>query len=273
MKRNNKYKYIILFALIVLSFFGCGRAKEKKTKKPPSIPVNIAIQYVQGVKNTPSIITLNLYSRITRQASYYNINKKEEDKKEVKPVKLSLKKSTWKDDVVFYIYKDKADESGKKLTDAELVFAPKETKLVLGPKDTIIARYKIPPVAVPAAGQLLQAKMKAGKYNIVSNKVIIPETKTSGKGILLRQAFIESELKDYDKLLQTADKLIAEAPASSWGYWYKGLALEGQGSLKEALTAYQTALKKVPLPKPGENREPPTPIFTKIRELKKELKL
>lgn len=273
MGNNLKYRKSVVLTFLRIVFlsmicFGCSAPeKDKKEVKHSTVPVNIAIYYTPGAAEKPSVITLNLFSRTARQTMYDNIGKEEEKRKEIKPVTLSIKKDFWERDVSFHV----TGEIERNIEGVELIDAPKITKIILGPEDTITARYKIPPSAAPSPGEKLHAKMKIDKYTITSNKETIPELPADEGENLLRQAVIESGLNEYGNLLQTAEKIISQYPESSWGYWYKGKALEGRGNFAEALKSYQTALEKVPIPKEGEYPEPPMPIITKIRELKRKL--
>ena len=153
----------------------------------------------------------------------------------------------------------------------ELIQSPCETRLTFGYDNIYRAVYKISPPSVPPPGKKIKAIFNINKYRIESNIVCVPGPPSTEYEKYLRQALVEFTLGEYDKLLKTAGILISENPSAAADYWYKGLALEGQGNRKEALKVYETALEKIPLPPEGEGEfhDPPMFIIQRIRYLKK----
>lgn len=255
---------IVFIASVVIVLFNLPHREQKITIPP----VDITLEYTQGAPQGSSLLIMRLFSQVTRQAMLDNVVRKDNDKKEIVPVKLSVGKDVWEKGVSFVVADDKTDKDQEIIKGIKLIRAPEEARIVLGPDDVYQAMYEVSPSSVPAPGRRIRAIFKINKYRIESNTVQVPQPPSTEYEKFLRQARVEFRLKDYDKLLQTADRLVSLDPSEAAGYRYKGITLERSGNYSEAIQSYKMALEKTP-PSSGKRCVYPMPIYRRIKQLQK----
>jgi len=267
-----KWKFLLFLGAIVsctcLIIRGCGK-KETSAHKKEIQPVDIILNVIQGSEDSPSVFIVRLISQKAKQeaidSSIKGKKRNATAEKTDSPFKLTANKGTWEKGISFYFIENRRE--ARISSGVELLFYPKLKNTSIGPEDAYSIVYSIDSKKLPKAGSGVYAVMRLEKYSIKSNPVELKEEPSGKYDKLARQAEVYRALGDSRKLMDTAEKMIADSPSGVLGYWYKGLAFELKGDNKSAISMYETALKNVPSPKKGDSYEPPLFILEKIKYL------
>ncbi len=268
-KSNKKGTLLALILLILLALFyikmtGCL----KKVTSSETPPLDISLNCIPGTSTEPSILIVRLFSQKLRQSLLNRTVDK--DAIELNPIEIVVNKNIWEKNISFMVSDKKESQSKKINKGIEIFKAPPATKLSFTAEDTYQIFYKIAPASVPAPRKKIQAILKIGKYTIKSNILTISEEPATKYDQLLRKARISLFLKDEKKTMAAAETLITAQPKAVSGYWYKGRAFELKEDYKQALAAYEQALKNTTQLKKGVHKEPPILILERIKWIKKE---
>jgi len=277
-KAMNRAVGLTVLCLAVLASPGC-RAKEKKdvradepapaaqaeTAAKPGLDLGLSIS--PGKPGEASLIVLRLFSASLRQAELDNAAKKEGQKARVEPIHISIPRPVWESVEFRILGGEGSAETKAALSGAVLVDVPASEGVAIGPKDTLAAVFRIPTANLPPPGTLVRAEMKTATDVVRSEAVPVPKPPDSEMGLLLRQGEIGLKLRSWAEAKAAAERIVGGYPGEAAGYWLKARALEGEGSLAEALKWCRVALEKATDQTSADHYEPPLPVIIKIRDL------
>jgi hypothetical protein len=159
------------------------------------------------------------------------------------------------------------DESGvaTRAQDGALsVISAPEGSLTFGAADTHTVILAIRSAALPPPGGRLRVRLAHAAANGVSNTATTAAAPADQVALFTGSARAAELLRRFDLVSRRAAELVAAAPASPVGYWYRGVALEATGDKAGALDAYQAAADRIA---PG-GQEPPVGLDLRMARLR-----
>lgn len=239
------------------------KAKEKKEHH-----LDLSLRFIQGVKGQNSLLKIRLFSRQLLQHEIDNKILTEEEKKEIKPVVISVPETFWKEGMKAVLSEERRELDKIKMT---FISGPEELDLTFTPGKIYQALYEIPSSVLLAPGTKLWVEAVWKDRRIRSNSITVPELPVGEKETLIQEARIYLNLGNFDELFRVGEKLISSYPNDSIGYLLKGMAFESRKDKESALACYEQALENSPPSGQEGNVEPPLRLVQKIKELKKRL--
>jgi tetratricopeptide (TPR) repeat protein len=198
----------------------------------------LLLQYLTAGENEDAVLRLNLFFVADADPAVAG---------EAPPptLRITVDPSEWASRVSFSAWPEQGEPRalGAGLT---LVQAPETADLDLGPGTGAVLVFRLASSARPPAGQRLRATLRLSDAAIVSNFATVPQAPDSEMMNLQQQARAVAALRQYDRVLQLGDAMVAREPQVFAGHWFRGLALEGLGRATEARQAYEAALERYP---------------------------
>lgn len=227
------------------------------TAGPP--PANLRLTLTPGGSGQDTVLSLRVFNQAARDAR--------QRRQSATVTRLGVSAAEWTTKVAFLVESQGAERTIP-ASALRVIRAPQSADLVVGGQDLHEIVYAVSAASMPAAGAEIRAVMTVQNRRIESNRAAVPQPAPSRFDELRRQAVAAQAVGNNDRLLGAGEALITLDPDQTWGYWYKGLALEAAGREADALQAYETMLLKMPA---GPVQERPVLLYRRIRDLQRKL--
>lgn len=182
---------------------------------------------------------------------------------EVPPAQLRLGVEEWKKSLAVERVDDGGTATAVSSGGWSIVSAP-EGDLTFGGTDTHSLVIAVQADGVPPPGGRLRVRLAHAGVVGVSNAATVPVAAADHVESLGRSARVAELLRRFDLVAQRADEIVAAAPISPNGYWYRGIAREAGGDVPGAIEAFQAAADRVS----RGDQEPPVGLDLRLARLR-----